>query len=48
MTSWFLYIFNFLGTERPMDGAEHELPAVLKNLNIDDGPFMPSEFANLC
>lgn len=31
-----------------MDGAGHELPAVPKNLNIDDGPFTPSEFANLC
>lgn len=30
-----------------MQGAEKEIPAVLENVNIDDGPFKAGEFAKV-
>ena len=45
VTSWFTHFRNLLGTHPPVDGAEEEIPAVLTNLNIDDGPFTVEELA---
>ena len=47
VTSWFTHFRDLLGTHPTVDGAEEEIPAVLTNLNIDDGPFTATEFATV-
>lgn len=45
VTSWLTHFRDLLGTHPTVEGAEEEIPAVLKNLDIDDGPFTAVEFA---
>ncbi|KAJ8384844.1 hypothetical protein AAFF_G00197540 [Aldrovandia affinis] len=47
VTSWFTHFRDLLGTHPTVDGAEEEIPAVLTNLEIDDGPFTATEFATV-
>lgn len=43
MTFWFTHFRNILGTK----GAKEEIPAVLVDLNIDDGPLTTREFTKV-
>ena len=45
MTTWFTHFRDLLGTHPTVDRAEEDIPAVLTDLDIDDGPFTASEFA---
>ncbi len=45
VTFWFTHFRSLLGTHQTVEGAAEEIPAVLADLNIDDGPFTPREFA---
>ena len=47
VTSWFTHFRDLLGTHPTVDRAEEEIPAVLANLGIDDGPFTATEFATV-
>ncbi|KAJ8385856.1 hypothetical protein AAFF_G00179220 [Aldrovandia affinis] len=47
VTSWFTHLRDLLGTHPTVDGAEEEIPAVLTNLEIDNGPFTATEFATV-
>lgn len=47
VTSWFTHFWDLLGTHPTVDGAEEEVPAVLKDFEIDDGPFTATEFATV-
>ncbi|KAJ8417763.1 hypothetical protein AAFF_G00226060 [Aldrovandia affinis] len=47
VNSWFTHFPNLLGTHPTVEGAEEEIPAVLTNLNIDDGSFTVTEFARV-
>lgn len=47
VTTWLTHFRNLLGTHQKIEGAEKEIPAVLENLNIDDGPFTAGEFAKV-
>ena len=42
--SWFTHFQDLLGSHPTVEGAEEEIPAVLIDLNIDDGPFTAAEF----
>ena len=43
MATWFNHFRSLLGSTA--DGAEEEIPPVLRNLDIDDGPFTVTELA---
>ena len=45
VNTWFTHFRNLLGTHQTVEGAEMDVPAVLGDLNIDDGPFTSREFA---
>lgn len=48
VTTWLTSgVGTHLGTHQKVQGAEKEIPAVLENLNIDDGPFKAGEFAKV-
>ena len=47
VTTWLTRVRNLLGTHQTMEDAEKEIPAVLRDLNIDDGPFTTGEFAKV-
>ncbi|KAJ8405056.1 hypothetical protein AAFF_G00329770 [Aldrovandia affinis] len=47
VNSWFTDFRNLLGTHPTVEGAEEEIPALLTNLNIDDGPFTVMELARV-
>ena len=47
VTSWFTHFRDLLGTHPTVDGAMKEIPAVLTNLGIDDGPFTATEFVTV-
>ncbi len=43
VTTWFNHFRRLLGAT--VDGAEEDIPSVLHNLHIDDGPFTASDLA---
>lgn len=45
MATWFTHFRDLLGTHPTVEGAEEEIPAVLTNRLIDDGPFIAMELA---
>lgn len=45
VNTWFTHFRGLLGTHLTVNDAEEEIPAVLTDLNIDDGPFTVREFA---
>ena len=45
MNTWYTHFKNLLGTQPAEEDAEEEIPAVLTNLNINDGPFTAAELA---
>ena len=45
VNTWFTHFKNLLGTHQTVEDAEMDVPAVLGDLNIDDGPFTSHEFA---
>ena len=47
VTTWLAHFSNLLGTHQTEEGAEREIPAVLQDLNINDGPFTTGEFAKV-
>lgn len=47
MTSWFTHFRDLLDTHPTVDGAEEEIPAVLTDLEINDGPFTATESATV-
>ena len=47
VNTWLTHFRNLLGTHQAVEGAEKEIPAVLEDLNIDDGPFTAGEFASV-
>ena len=47
VTTWLAHFSNLLGTHQTVEGAEREIPAVLEDLNINDGPFTTEEFAKV-
>ena len=47
VNTWLSHFRNLLGTHQAVEGAEEEIPAVLEDLGIDDGPFTAGEFAKV-
>ena len=47
VTSWFNHFRDLLGAQPSVEGAEDDIPAILENLNIDDGPFTAKEYAKV-
>ena len=45
VASWYTHFQKLLGEHPEVEGAEEEIPTVLANLEIDDGPFTQAEFA---
>ncbi|CAL8374698.1 unnamed protein product [Boreogadus saida] len=45
VTSWFTHLRDLLGAHPTVEEAEMEIPAVLMNLDLDEGPSAAMEFA---
>jgi hypothetical protein len=45
VSTWFTHFQELLGTAPSVEDSEEEIPTVLSDLNIDDGPFTAEEYA---
>ena len=47
VASWFNHFRDLLGAQPSVEGAEADIPTILENLDIDDGPFTAKEYATV-
>ena len=47
VASWFNHFRDLLGAQPSVEGAEADIPTILEDLDIDDGPFTAKEYATV-